>query len=251
MQRLSSLGFGTRWGDFSPAWPWCPFGGAYLILAGVHHLLEYIVGKEAAETKCHLTSPLLVLPGILPVMPASIPRHSAKRSAVYSRRRSQIFRALIVEPIRWVVQLPCCRAFFTAGRSRSCSGSSSSRCCGQACLWCVTPVGYWENPIRRGGVDSSSPPNLLSEIRVRANRRGDGRRWNRAGLAALRPASDHRTILAHCRLFSTCRANCRTPDVQRQRMASFQKRRAASIADRKSGARIASGSSWPMCCDSP
>jgi hypothetical protein len=56
MQRLSALAFGTRTGRFLTRYAAVPFGGAYLALAGVEHVVEFITHR-----KLHINSPLNLL----------------------------------------------------------------------------------------------------------------------------------------------------------------------------------------------
>jgi len=46
MQRFSSLGFGTRIGRFLTRFLAVPFGGAFLVVAGIYHLTEDVSGVE-------------------------------------------------------------------------------------------------------------------------------------------------------------------------------------------------------------
>jgi hypothetical protein len=48
MQRLSSLGFGTRIGRFLTRFVVVPFGGAYVALAGVHEIIQLVSGRKTA-----------------------------------------------------------------------------------------------------------------------------------------------------------------------------------------------------------
>ena len=46
MQRLSSLGFGTRLGRFLTRFAVVPYGGAFVAVAGVHEVWEIITRRE-------------------------------------------------------------------------------------------------------------------------------------------------------------------------------------------------------------
>ena len=46
MQRLSSLGFGTRIGRFLTRFAVVPFGGAYVALAGIHHVDTVVMARK-------------------------------------------------------------------------------------------------------------------------------------------------------------------------------------------------------------
>lgn len=122
MQRVSSVGFGTRIGRFLTRFAIVPFGGAYVALAGVHHVWEMIVGaKSTAEMESvdpveatrtiveggfRLTSPTVVL--ALGLLLLCVINSSAFRSVVgvFFKTLYRVFRAIVVEPIRWIVQSP-------------------------------------------------------------------------------------------------------------------------------------------------
>ncbi|MDA7980194.1 MAG: hypothetical protein MPJ50_15625 [Pirellulales bacterium] len=65
LQRISSLAFANRVGRFLTRFMALPFGGAYIILAGLQYLVDHIVHKppvpEGAQPAPGLTSPILVL----------------------------------------------------------------------------------------------------------------------------------------------------------------------------------------------
>ena len=121
MQRLSSLGFGTRIGRFLTRYAVVPFGGAYVALVFASHVWEWITGAQAAgETdtsdftefgaelttgEFHLTSPTVVFTlGLLLCLLNS----AAFRRGIVSVLKTcyHLLRAAVIEPIRWVVQSP-------------------------------------------------------------------------------------------------------------------------------------------------
>ncbi len=123
MQRLSSLGFGTSTGRFLTRFAVVPFGGAYVALAGLHHLWEFVPGvrpppiesageevaglaEAATEAGFHLTSPALVL--ALGLFLLCLVNSAAFRRAVgrFFTTSYDVFRAVVIEPIRWFVQWP-------------------------------------------------------------------------------------------------------------------------------------------------
>ncbi len=124
MQRISSLAFGTRTGRFLTRFAVVPFGGAYVALAGVHHVWEMFGGAKdlpteiaaerteaeppsAAADFADVAGDVLVLGLFLLCLINS--RRSAGRSALSSRIVPRL-RAVVIEPIRWLIQSPWLQA---------------------------------------------------------------------------------------------------------------------------------------------
>ena len=116
MQRISSLAFGTRTGRVLTRFAAVPFGGAYLILEGMHHVWELIAGhkpppvesgemvRAVAEEGLRWTSPSVVLTlglFLLCLVNFGTFRHAV---AVVFKNAYRIFHAIVVEPIYWLVQ---------------------------------------------------------------------------------------------------------------------------------------------------
>jgi hypothetical protein len=122
MQRLSSLGFGTRIGRFLTRFVVVPFGGAYVVLVFASHVWEWITGVhpplgdtealdmaefgvELTTGEFHLTSPTVVF--ALGLLLCLLNSAAFRRGIVLLLKTSyQLLRAVLVEPIRWVVQSP-------------------------------------------------------------------------------------------------------------------------------------------------
>ncbi len=123
MQRLSSLGFGTRIGRFLTRFAVMPFGGAYVVLVFASHVWEWITGAQPppvdaewldpadwnadfAEQGFRLTSPTVVL--VLGLLLLCLINSAAFRRAVglLLKTSYQLFRVAVIEPIRWVLQSP-------------------------------------------------------------------------------------------------------------------------------------------------
>jgi hypothetical protein len=122
MQRLSSLAFGTRPGRFLTQFVGVPFGGAYVVLAGLGHLIEMFghlgvsgqadaagpAALTAAEPipgeSLHLTSlPMVVILGLFVMGLIHSPgfRHG---TAECFRLVFRLFHAVVVEPVRMVIR---------------------------------------------------------------------------------------------------------------------------------------------------
>ena len=106
MQRLSSLAFATETGRFVTRFVAVPFGGAYVALGGVHHVWELIAGEKVARQGLHFTSPPIVL--ALGLFLLCLINFTAFQLAVVRLFKTsyRVFRAAVVEPIRWFVQWP-------------------------------------------------------------------------------------------------------------------------------------------------
>jgi hypothetical protein len=121
MQRLSSLGFGTRMGRFLTRFAVVPFGGSYVTVVFAHHVWEWIsgapeppvdpemidladTGATVAEEGFRLNSPTVVL--ILGLFLLCLVNSAAFRRAIgtFFKTAYHVFRTLVIEPIRWIVQ---------------------------------------------------------------------------------------------------------------------------------------------------
>ncbi len=104
MQRLSSLAFGTATGRFLTRFAAVPFGGAYVALAGIHHVWTELTGGEhsAGEKGFSLASPSVLFLGLLILC---LVNSAAFRRAVggFFSTAYRLFHAAVVEPIRWLV----------------------------------------------------------------------------------------------------------------------------------------------------
>ena len=98
MQRISSMAFGTGVGRFLTRFVAVPFGGAYVALAGVHHVWELIADKGL-----NLTSPAVVL--ALGLFLSCLINSEAFRRAIglFCKNAYHAIRAAVIEPIRWIV----------------------------------------------------------------------------------------------------------------------------------------------------
>ena len=114
------VGFGTKIGRLLTRFVVVPFGGAYVILAFLHHLWEWYTalagagasagatsGPDAAGTSFHSTAFLVQ------VLPLGLFFLGLINSAGFKRFVGQFFRiafrllrAATIEPVRWVIQSP-------------------------------------------------------------------------------------------------------------------------------------------------
>lgn len=105
MQRISSVGFGTSFGRVLTRFAVVPFGGAYVTLAGLHHVWELVAGART-DGGLHLTSPAVVL--ALGLLLLCLINSATFRRAfgVFFKASYRVLRAAVVEPIHWIVQSP-------------------------------------------------------------------------------------------------------------------------------------------------
>jgi len=128
MQRFSSLAFGTKTGRLLTRFVAVPFGGAYVILAGLHHLWEMFSGTGPPPPVAALDAAAEAAPAVAPpvhgfhlVSLESVAvlglfllfavNSAAFRRAVGSFFRTlyAVFRAAVVEPALWFFQWPLLR----------------------------------------------------------------------------------------------------------------------------------------------
>jgi hypothetical protein len=108
-QRLSSLAFGTPVGRFLTRWAAIPFGGAFLVLEGLQHLINPIVHLYDSQVEVHLMRPLSVaLLGLFLLGLIQYPRFRGlcAKALVGAGR---IGRRVLVDVPAWVLDLPLVR----------------------------------------------------------------------------------------------------------------------------------------------
>jgi len=127
MQRLGVLGFGTRLGRLLTRFAAVPFGGAYVALAGMHHVWEMIQGVEhppidaealdAASPRAVdsgavlISSPVVLCVGLVLLGLINFP--SFRRAVgVCFQTAWRLLRAAVVEPVRWLLNWPPLVRFF-------------------------------------------------------------------------------------------------------------------------------------------
>ena len=122
MQRLSSLAFGTAVGRFVTRFAAVPFGGAYVALAGLHHLAELVGGLPAAPNHVPLEpeigagsgpagwlSAQVSFPAVVVVLGLFLMGliNSVRFRAAVAflfRVTFQVLRHVLVEPVRWMIR---------------------------------------------------------------------------------------------------------------------------------------------------
>jgi hypothetical protein len=104
MQRLSSLAFGTRTGRFLTRYAAVPFGGAYLVLAGLDHLVE-LIAHRTLNIKGPL--PLVVLGTFFLGLLYAEPFRRLVLRVLHAAGRG--LRALAVDLPLWVARWPVVR----------------------------------------------------------------------------------------------------------------------------------------------
>ena len=104
MQRFSLLAFGTKTGRFLTRYLAVPFGGAYLILAGLDHLVELLAGRDVdiKTTTSVLTLGVLLL-GLLHV------ERFRRRMWEVVKAVGRLLRLVLIDSVRWVLRLPLVR----------------------------------------------------------------------------------------------------------------------------------------------
>jgi len=104
LQRLSSFGFGTRFGRFLTRYATVPFGGAYLVLAGLYHLIE-----EASGVELPLRTPLNVI--LLGLLLLGLMHWGQFRGVVWQGLKAlyRFGRGLLIDLPQWVLNLPWLR----------------------------------------------------------------------------------------------------------------------------------------------
>lgn len=86
LQRLSSLGFGNRWGRPLTKYLFLPFGSSYVALEGLQHIVGPLV-DHSFDTEIHLMNPLsCVLVGFFVLLMLHLPE----------------FRRSVVEKLKWL-----------------------------------------------------------------------------------------------------------------------------------------------------
>ncbi|MEN6558572.1 MAG: hypothetical protein ABFC54_10375 [Thermoguttaceae bacterium] len=123
MQRLSAVAFGTPLGRFVTRFVAVPFGGAYVALAGVHHVWEILHGVKhppmdpelieslppPVEPGFSLISPMVVLPVGLFLLCLINSARFRRAVGSFCRTIFRVVHALVIEPIGWLFRWPLLR----------------------------------------------------------------------------------------------------------------------------------------------
>jgi hypothetical protein len=129
MQRFSSLAFGTRTGRFLTRYFAVPFGGAFLLLAGIDEIAELITGHNPKLAGME-EIPRLLTKGIADLSVLNVPllglfilgllywqefRQAAWR---VSKAAGRTLRLMFVDSVRWLVRLPWVQWVFRSRLAR-------------------------------------------------------------------------------------------------------------------------------------
>lgn len=111
MQQLSSWGFGTKTGRFITRFVTVPFGGAYLALAGVEHLVSLFRGSEAAAPSWPM---LLAQIFLLGLFLSGLIHIEPFRQRVWQGLKAtfRTTREAVVQAVRWLKESPLVQLIF-------------------------------------------------------------------------------------------------------------------------------------------
>jgi hypothetical protein len=105
-QRLSSLAFGTPIGRFLTRYVAIPFGGAFLMLEGLTHLVNPALHMTGAPEEVHLMNPVsLVMSGLFLLGLIQYPRFREQLVETLIAI-GRLMRRLFVDVPRWLANLP-------------------------------------------------------------------------------------------------------------------------------------------------
>jgi hypothetical protein len=109
MQRLSSLAFGTQAGRFITKYIAMPFGGAYVALAGLQHLIDEVVQHTTGGDVVIKSFASVLVLGLflLGLLHSSNFRQSV---AMFFRRAGRLGRRALVDAPLWLIHQPLVRA---------------------------------------------------------------------------------------------------------------------------------------------
>jgi hypothetical protein len=153
MQRVSSLGFGTATGRFLTRFVAVPFGGSFVTLAGLHHLWQLITRAEIheGEVAFRLTSPSVLMLGVFLLCLVNFAGFRRVLGSFFTASFHAI-RFAVVEPIRWIVELPLLQRIVRSRAYRLLSRFVFKPLIWTGVAWCLLPARYWRNPAWTGGV---------------------------------------------------------------------------------------------------
>ncbi len=179
MQRISSLGFGTCTGRLLTRFAAVPFGGAFVILAGLHHVWEFAakandtaapdsaeLGKTAAETGIHFLSAPVLLLGLFLLF---LVNSSGFRRAVgqFFVGLFHLVRSVAVEPILWIIQWPLLKRIFFSRLFRAIFRFFVKPLIWAFVAWLILPMDDRNLPVSLGtGVSLFLAANLLLNSRM-------------------------------------------------------------------------------------
>lgn len=119
LQRMSSLGFANAVGRFLVLYAILPFGGAYVIVSGIHHIAGPLIELATGHHPEILTDTLFLTIGVFLFLLLHVPPFR-RGMAAFLRGIGHGFRFVFVTlprafrrlpPIRWLVKTPAFRRF--------------------------------------------------------------------------------------------------------------------------------------------
>ena len=144
IQRVSLLAFGTHVGRFITQYLAVPFGGSYVVLAGLAHLIEFAIGVSQEWARAHLGpwlhfSTLVVGLFVLGLM--HVPRY---REEVWKivKTAGQALRLLCVDSLRWLLRIPWVQRLLSSRWARLVLRFLLKPLAPTALVWWTTQPGY-------------------------------------------------------------------------------------------------------------
>ena len=164
LQRLSSLGFGTPWGRFLTRFGVVPYGGAFVAVVGVCEIWELITRTKKHEG-LHLSDTQRIVILAIGLFLMFLLNSAAFRQAVGNifKTSFRVFRALVVEPIQWIVQSPLLQRFLHSRLFTLVLRLLVKPLAWTALIWCITPGSWWRHyPFETGAATFLAVDLLLN-----------------------------------------------------------------------------------------
>ncbi len=167
MQRLSSLGFGTNWGRLLTRFAVVPYGGAFVAVVGVCEIWELLItGGKHEELRVPPSERIVIL--ALGLFLMCLFNSTAFRQGVGSffKTSCRVFRALVVEPILWIVLSPLLQRFLRSRLFTLVLRLLVKPLAWTALVWCITPGNWWRHYPFEAGAAAYLAINLVLNSRI-------------------------------------------------------------------------------------
>ena len=147
LQRVSSVTFGTRVGRWLTRYLALPFGGAFVILEGLQHIVGPLIGLLGGTPPTLMSRPALVALGVVLL---GVLYWSAFRSTVVSGLRLGLrgLRAVFVQAPKWFFSRPLVRRFLRSAAMRALWRFVIKPAIFSALLWVALTLSGAELPFR-------------------------------------------------------------------------------------------------------